>query len=430
MTIEQFSQSKALLQRALKTVPLGSQTFSKSMLSFPEGVSPYFAKRGEGCYLYDVDDNRYIDFMSALLCISLGYSDKTINDAVIEQVNQGSIFSLPHQLEFEVAEQLCHHIPCAQMVRFGKNGSDATSAAIRLARAHTKRDKVAVCGYHGWQDWYIGSTTRDLGVPKSTKALTYPFNYNDIDSLAQVLNSQKDLFAAVIMEPMNLYYPENDFLNEVKALAHQHGALLIFDETITGFRFAMGGAQQLFDVTPDLATFGKGMANGYPISAVVGREDVMTLMEDIFFSGTFGGDTMALAAAKATITKMEQDNVLDHIHQTGQSLLTQLQDLISTQDLGEYFSTAGHPSWSFLVCNEGKNHDIWTIKTYLMQQLIAHGFISNGSHNLNFAHKAEHITALMQVYGEVLEQIKHYDLNGTLTQHLRAPVLKPIFKVR
>lgn len=430
MTIDNFSRSQQFLQQALKTVPLGSQTFSKSMLSLPQGVSPYFAERGEGCELIDVDGNRYLDFMSALLCISLGYGDKDVNQAVIEQVQAGAIFSLPHRLEFEVAELLCELIPCAEMVRFGKNGSDATSAAIRLARAYTGKDHVAVCGYHGWQDWYIGSTSRNLGVPGATKALTHPFGYNDIDSLKTVLESHQGEFAAVILEPMNLSYPTADFLQKVKDLTHQHGALLIFDETITGFRFSLGGAQQLFDVTPDLATFGKGMANGYPISAVVGRADVMALMTEIFFSGTFGGDTMALAASKACIEKIRSENALGHIHQLGEDLLNRLDKLIDSLGINHLYATAGHPSWSFLVGKDGRHFDAWTIKTYWLQELFARGIITNGSHNLNFAHQPKHIDMLLDAYGDILAQIKHYDDNGTLDKQLRCPVLKPIFKVR
>lgn len=430
MSIKQFSQSEAMLQQALKTVPLGSQTFSKSLLAFPKGVSPYFAKQGKGCILTDVDGNQYTDFISALLCISLGYADEEVNAAVIEQIHQGSIFSVPHQLEFEVAELLCELIPCAEMVRFGKNGSDATSAAIRLARAFTGNDRVAVCGYHGWQDWYIGSTTRSLGVPQKTKDLTHAFTYNNIDSLKKVLSEHQGEFAAVIMEPMNTVFPENDFLAKVKDLAHQHGALFIFDETITGFRFDMGGAQKLFGVTPDLSTVGKGMANGYPISAIVGRADVMTLMEDIFFSGTFGGDTVALAAAKACINKMRRENVIEHIHTLGTHLKSKLTALIEQLELQQMFMTTGHPSWSFLLNNHGKNHDIWTVRTYLMQELIAAGFLSNGSHNLNFSHQMAHIDALIETYAEILPKIKHFDEQGTLTQQLRCPVLEPIFKVR
>ena len=430
MSIEQFEVSQQYLARALQTVPLASQTFSKSKLAFPEGVSPYFAEKAEGCTLYDVDGNQYTDFMNALLCISLGYCDSDVNTAVKAQLDDGSIFSLPHRLEFEVAELLCNLIPCAEMVRFGKNGSDATSAAVRLARAHTGRDLIGVCGYHGWQDWYIGSTTRDLGVPSATKTLTHAFAYNDIDSLKKRFDEHPGQFAAVIMEPMNLYWPKDDFLSKVKDLCEQHDTLLIFDETITGFRFDIGGAQKLFGVTPDLATFGKGMANGFPISAVVGRRDIMTLMEDIFFSGTFGGDTIALAAAKATINKMQQQNVLEHIHALGKRLLDGMNQLIEDNELGGLFSTAGHPSWSFLIAGNGQNHDVWTIKTYLMEQLIRRGFISNGSHNLSFAHTELHIDALLAAYGDILCKIAHHDKQGDLASLLRSPPMQPVFKVR
>ena len=428
MTQKSFRQSQALLKQTLKTVPLASQTFSKSIVSLPEGVSPYFAEKATGCTLTDIDGNQYTDFINALLCISLGYCDIDVDNAVIEQVKQGSIYSLPHRLEGEVAELLVELIPCAEQVRFGKNGSDATSAAIRLARAHTGRDHIAVCGYHGWQDWYIGSTTRDLGVPKLTKTLTHPFVYNDINSLEEIIKEHS--LAAVILEPMNLFYPENNFLQNIRALCDEHQIVMIFDETITGFRFDIGGAQQLFDVIPDLATFGKGMANGYPISAIVGKKYIMKHMEDIFFSGTFGGDTIALSAAKATITKMKQHNVLEHIHKLGEQLLDGINNIIKAHQLEKYFSSAGHPSWAFLLPKAGKNHDLWTIKTYLMQELIAQGFLSNGSHNLSFAHQASDIDALLNVYNELLPKIKALDESKQLKDALNCPVMESVFKVR
>lgn len=212
----------------------------------------------------------------------MGYGDSRINEAVRKQLRLGTILSLPGKLEAEVSELIVELVPSAEMVRFGKNGSDATSAAIRLARAFTKRDHIVVCGYHGWQDWYIGSTTRDKGVPNAVSSLTHKFEYNNIESLASVFTTYKNRVAAVIMEPMNSTYPNPGFLEEVLRLTHQAGALLIFDETITGFRFAKGGAQELFGITPDLSTFGKGMANGFPLSAVVGRRDVMLEMEEVF----------------------------------------------------------------------------------------------------------------------------------------------------
>ena len=261
---ERYHNSELLLERALKSIPLGTQTFSKSKTQYPYGVSPYFIKKGKGSHVWDVDNNEYIDFINGLASVTLGYNDPDVNAAVLEQLDNGVTFSLPHPLEFIVAEKIIEMVPCAEMVRFGKNGSDATAGAIRLARAYTHRDHVAVCGYHGWQDWYIGATARNLGVPESTRRLTHTFTYNDIESLSVIFKQWPDKVAAVIMEPMNSTEPKDDFLLMVEELTHQNGALFIFDETITGFRYANGGAQEFFGITPDLATFGKGMSNGYP----------------------------------------------------------------------------------------------------------------------------------------------------------------------
>ena len=284
-----------------------------------------------GSHFWDVDGNEYIDFVNGLACVTLGYCDPDVDVAVQNQMKSGVTFSLPHKLEMEVAELLVEMIPCAEKVRFAKNGTDATSGAIRVARAYTGRDRVAVCGYHGWQDWYIGSTTRDLGVPKAVKQLTHVFVYNDIDSLNRLLEEHHGEFAAVILEPMNVAYPQDGFLEKVRAVTQQHGALLIFDETITGFRYAKGGAQQEFGVTPDLATFGKGMANGYPLSALVGKAEYMDVVEKIFFSGTFGGETLSLAAAKAVLTKLRQEPVIATLKAQGQKIIDSVNRIISGQ---------------------------------------------------------------------------------------------------
>jgi len=287
--MHKFLNSEKLLESARLSIPLGSQTFSKSITQLPFGVSPYFAKSAKGSKLIDVDDNQYIDFISALAAVNIGYLDEDITKAVIEQVQKGSIFSLSSELEIALAQKLNEIIPCSEMVRFGKNGSDVTSAAIRIARAYTKKDLVVVCGYHGWQDWYISSTTRNKGIPKDICKLTKKFNYNDIDSLKKIFKENKDNIACVILEPMNIKYPENNFLEKVKEITHQNNALLIFDEMITGFRFGLGGASEYFEITPDLATFGKAMANGYPISAICGKKEYMRMFEEVFFSFTFGG---------------------------------------------------------------------------------------------------------------------------------------------
>lgn len=425
-----YQQSMQLSARAEQSIPLGSQTFSKSRLSFPYGAAPLFIERGQGARVWDVDGNEYLDFASGLLAISLGYCDADVNQAVIEQLQLGSIFSLPHRLETEVAEQLIELIPCAEMVRFGKNGTDATSACVRLSRAITGRERIAVCGYHGWQDWYIGSTTRHLGVPECVRELTHRFDYNDLGSLQALFTAHPGEFAAVILEPMNVTWPTAEFLPGLRQLCDEQGALLIFDETITGFRNHIGGAQTLFGVTPDLAAFGKGMANGFPISAVVGKRDYMRRMEDIFFSGTFGGDAIALAAANAVIKKMRRLDVPARLAERGQQLLDGLTTLLQTLKAPDWLSTAGHPSWSFLLVADSPNHSTWLLKSYLMQELCKRGILTLGSHNLNLAHSEQDVQTLLKVYAEVLPELIRLDAAGDVAQALDGEPIKPVFRVR
>ena len=400
-TYRSYAKSEAYLARAERTIPLGSQTFSKSRTQFPFGVSPYFVTHARGSRIWDIDGNEYIDFINGLAAVTLGYLDPDVTRAVTEQIGKGVIFSLPHTIEAEVAELICEMVPCAEMVRFGKNGSDATAGAIRLARAYTGRDRVAVCGYHGWQDWYIGSTARHRGVPQSTRDLAHAFTYNDLDSLNEQLERHAGQFAAVILEPMNVVDPAPGFLEGVRDSTHRHGALLVFDETITGFRYSNGGAQELFGVTPDLATFGKGLANGYPLSAVAGRRELMKLMEDIFFSVTFGGEALSLAAARATLSKLQIEPVTAQLGARGRTLMKGVSGLIEQHDLKGMLSVSGHPSWSFLLIEDQPGASKWELKTLLLQELFARGVLSLGTHNLSYAHSEADIERLLAVYGEV-----------------------------
>ena len=206
-----YCRSEKALNEVESVIPLGSQTFSKSRTQFPFGVSPYFIEKGFGSTVWDIDGNQYIDFINSLGAITLGYQDFDVDYAVMQQLKKGVTFSLPHRLEGEVAELIIDMVPCAEMVRFGKNGSDATAGAIRLARAYTQKHHVLVCGYHGWQDWYIGSTTKNNGVPISTQELTHHFNYNDSHSLQELFSEYHNQVAAVIIEPMNSEFPQNGF---------------------------------------------------------------------------------------------------------------------------------------------------------------------------------------------------------------------------
>ncbi|PAR27114.1 aspartate aminotransferase family protein [Vibrio metoecus] len=425
-----YAISEQLLERAKSTIPLGSQTFSKSITQFPYGVSPYFAKKGKGAILWDVDGNQYVDFINGLLSVCIGYADNEINAAVTEQLANGVSFSLSHKLEADVAEKLIELVPCAEMVRFGKNGTDSTSAAIRLARAYTGKDLVLVCGYHGWQDWYIGSTSRNLGVPKSTQALTKTFKYNDIESFNALINEHRGDIAAVIMEPMNVEYPKEGFLEHIREITKNENIVMIFDETITGCRFAQGGAQELFGVTPDLATFGKGIGNGFPLSAVMGKKEIMRLMEDIFYSGTFAGETASLAAANVVLDKVKNEGVCQHLAQLGNELKERLIALIKSHQLEDYVCCQGHPSWSFTIFKGAESITPFEMKTYFMQEMFKSGILTLGTHNLSFSHTSEHINALLDNYDRFFGKLAVCIEKGSLADELECDVLVPLFQVR
>lgn len=425
-----YQESEALLDRARRTIPLGAQTFSKSITQYPHGVSPYFAERAKGSRVWDVDGNEYIDFINALASVTLGYADPDVNAAVAEQLQHGTIFSLSHRLESEVAELICEVVPSAEMVRFGKNGSDATAGAIRIARAFTGRDHVLTCGYHGWQDWTIGTTARNKGVPAATRALTHTFPYNDAAALAAKLQEFDGQVAAVIMEPMNVAAPAAGYLDEVKRLAHQAGALLIFDETITGFRFANGGAQELFGVTPDLTTLGKGIANGFPLAAVCGRRDVMMEMEEVFFSFTMGGETLSLAAAKAVIEKLRREPVIATMRARGERIERETAERIARHGISDFVSITGDPTWTFLIMKDWNGYSSFEIKTLFMQEMLARGVLTFGTHNLSYAHTDADVDRLGQVYDEVFPILANAVQNRAMGQLLQCQPLQPLFKVR
>jgi glutamate-1-semialdehyde 2,1-aminomutase len=398
-----LNKSLALYNRAMEIIPTGTQTFSKGRFCYPSGM-PRYIERGKGSHVWDVDGNEYIDFVAGLCPIILGYCDPDVDNAVREQMDKGVIFSLPHSLEVEVSELLCEVIPCAEMVRFGKNGSDATSGAIRLARAYTGRDHIAQYGYHGWQDWCNGITQRNAGVPSVIRELTHPFEYNNIDSLHAIFKQYPNQVACVIMEPMSLEWPKTGFLEAVKELSHKNGAVLIFDEMITGFRMALGGAQEYFGVVPDLACFGKAIANGYPLSAIVGKADIMNYFDRVHFSFTNGGECLSLAAAKATIEKLRTDSLLIDIGMSGLKIENGILDL---NDKNEYcFHVLGYPSRTQI---QFPSDD----KKWLFMQLCAErGILTMGVHNMMYAHSDEDIKKLLSVYDEVFPMLDKMEFTG------------------
>ena len=425
-----YRKSTEFLTRAEVTIPIGSQTFSKSRTQYPVGISPLFATKAKGPYLWDLDGNKYIDLVSNLAAITLGYRNGQVDSAVRKQIKLGNGFSLPSTLEAVVAEKITSLVPSAEMVRFGKNGTDATSAAIRLARAYTGRDYVAVCGYHGWQDWFIGSTSRNKGVPKKTSALTLTFKYNDIKSLEQLFIKNPKGIAAVILEPMTREFPVQKFLENVKKLCQKNGAVLIFDETITGFRFSKGGAQEVFKVIPDLSTFGKGIANGYPLSVVCGSREIMLEMENIFFSGTFGGELLSLAAANVVLEMHQRDEISPRLNEYGEELSQDLQKIIDQADMSGLLEIKGHPTWKFLEWKDGYEFTAPELKTYFMQEMFRSGLLILSTHNVTLAHNKKIRGVIISKYERVLTLMKKAISEGNLKDKLEVIPLKPLFKVR
>lgn len=425
-----FAESEKFLKRAERVIPLGSQTFSKSRTQLPLGVSPLFADRGEGAYLYDIDGNRFLDFICSLGAITLGHCDPDMTAAVTKQLGSGVLFSLPAKLETEVAEEIVDRVPCAEMVRFGKNGSDATAGAVRLARAFTGRDRIAVCGYHGWQDWYIGATSRNLGVPASTRSMTHTFPYNDLPALQALFDAHPGEFAAVVMEPMSFVQPAPGYLASVKECCHKNGTLLVFDEVVTGFRYAPCTAQELLGVTPDLVTLGKGLANGFPLSAVAGRADVMKLMEEVFFSFTMGGEALSLASARACLAKQREHDVLRIIEKRGERLKSGVAQRLSKHGLDRLVTISGHPSWTLMGFTDQHGATAFEQKTLYMQECFKRGIMSFGVHFINYAMSESDIDVTLAAYDEIFPVLKSAISSGNCRQFLHCDPLVPLFKVR
>jgi glutamate-1-semialdehyde aminotransferase len=423
-----LTRSFELKAKAGLLIPSVTQTFSKGPSQYVQGVAPVFLARGSGSHVWDVDGNEYIDYPMALGPVILGYSYPAVNMAAVNQIRDGAVFSLAHPLEIEVAQLLVDVIPCAEMVRFGKNGSDATSGAVRAARAYTGRDIVACCGYHGWQDWYIGSTTRNLGVPDAVRKQTIPFEYNHLASLEQVFADYPGQVAAVIMEPVGVIEPEGEFLQKVKALAHREGALLIFDEVVTGFRLGLGGAQEHYGVIPDLACFGKAMGNGFPIAAVVGRRDVMEIFDDIFFSFTFGGEAVSLAAAKATISELIRKPVFSKLWSTGKQIKDGFNVLAKEFGLAGNAQCLGLAPRTITVFTDDQGNNSLELKSLFQQECLKRGVLFLGGHNICYSHTSSDVNHTLRVYRTAMEICSMALREGDVLGKLEGPPVQAVFR--
>ena len=421
-------KSEKYWSTAKKIIPAGTQCLSKGPTQFVDGVAPKYLKRGKGCHVWDVDGNEYIDYCMGLRPIILGYCYPVVDKAIQKQLRDGIIFTLMHPLEVKVAELLTERIPCAEAVRYGKNGSDATTAAIRAARAYTGREKIAICGYHGWHDWYIITTERNKGIPKIMKQFSFVFQYNNIESLKKLFDAYPDEFAAVIMEPVGVTPPQNGFLKDVKKVTKENGAVLIFDEIITGFRFALGGAQEYFGVTPDIAAFGKAMANGMPISALVGKEEIMNVFNETFFSFTFGGECLSLAAALATINELKTKKVLDFICKQGKKLQDGYNKLAKELELKEYTQCVGYPP-STLIKFYGKTpEESLLMKSLVQQELLKRGILWAAYHAISYSHKNNEISTTLEAFNDALKILRKAVSENKIEESLEGKPVKPVFR--
>ena len=422
-----FKKSEQIFRKAIKVIPYGSQTYSKGVKAFSDGASPKFLARGKGCEVWDVDGNKYIDYVMGNQPLILGYADEDVNRAVTRQLKLGSTFSVSNKLELDVSELMIKHIPGAEAVRFGKNGADANSIAVRMSRAITKRDHIAFCGYHGWHDWFIGTTDLNAGIPKFNERLAHSFSYNDIRSLDKIFKRHKNKIACVIMEPITVAGPKSspngstkwkdfnskqNFLTEVKDLCKKNGTLLVFDEVVTGFRYDMGGAQKMYNITPDLSCFAKAMSNGIPVSAITGKKKYMKYLESTFFSFTYGGDCVGLAAAKACINKLERKNVIDHLYKVGRKLKNGMNNIIEMKELSEFLECSGYPCRTVMTIKNYKKYSKpLIIKTLIQQELMKRGVLWSQYHSMSYSHKNSHIENSLNAFEDSLKILKKIVMN-------------------
>jgi len=419
-----IKKSDELYQKALELIPCTTQTLAKGPQQNIKGIAPKYLAKGKGSHVWDVDGNEYIDFNMAIGPLSLGYAYDKVDEAIRKQLDDGITFSLMHPLEVEVAEMLNKIIPNAESVRYSKSGADVTSAAIRVARAYTKRNKILCCGYHGWHDWYISVTDRNAGIPNVIQDLTFTFNYNDIQS---VIDSIDEDTAAVILEPFVFEAPKNNFLQKLREACDKNGTLLIFDEMWTGFRIAIGGAQEYFGVKADLTTFSKAVANGMPIGILLGRKDVMSVLEkDVFFFTTFGGEALSLAAAKATISELMEKNVPAYLAKQGKKL-KEGYNKISEELNMPYTKCIGYECRSLITFDASEGNPL-EMKSLVQQEMIKRGILWGGFHNMSFSHTDEDIEYTLKAYRDVLPILKKAVDEKDVRGYLKGEPVEPVFR--
>jgi glutamate-1-semialdehyde 2,1-aminomutase len=412
-----FARSRAMQDRLHDLVPGGAHTYARGSDQFPEFMAPVLV-RGQGCRVWDVDGNSYVEYGMGLRSVTLGHGYQPVVDAVTRTIAHGVNFSRPTELELAAAEDFLSLVPAADMVKFAKNGSDTTTAAVRLARAVTGRTNVAVCRqpFFSTDDWFIGTTAMNGGIPAAAVETTVQFDYNDLTSVAAALAG--DDVACVILEAATaLAEPQPGFLEGLRAQCDSHGTLLVFDEMITGFRWSAGGAQAVYGVAPDLSCWGKAMANGFPLSALAGKREYMELgglrtEEDRVFllSTTHGAETSALAAFRAVVHAYRTQNPIGLMEAAGRQLSTEITAAVRDAGLDYYVEVLGRPSCLLFATRGPDGQPSQAYRTLFLQELLRRGvlgqsFVTSAAHAAaDVDQTVAAVTEALVVYRRAIEQ--------------------------
>lgn len=435
-----ISKSLELYQRAEERIPGWTQLISRRASQFAHGISPIYAQRAKGSRFVDVDENEYIDWVSAVGAIILGHADDVVDAAVQEQIGRGSLYSLNSPLEIELADLLCEVIPSAEMVRYTKGGGEACALAVRIARGTTGRDKILFCGYHGWHDWYQAANfgadpesgefpfagIEPIGIPQALAGSAIPFKYGDLERVEQLLAEHAGEVAAIMMEPLRTELPPAGYLEGIKALAAAHGVLLIFDEVSSGWRLRIGGAQELVGVTPDMTVLAKAMSNGYPMGAVVGSRAAMAPAARMFISSSYWSDNIGLAASIATINELQRRDSAARFEALGEKLRSALNQAIAEAGLsGSCGGLFANPALMLDLPDEAQRP---LVNTLFIQEMAKRGIHCYTSFKATLAHTEDDIAHTAAVATEALTIIKNGLETHTISDLLECDIKKEPFR--
>jgi len=430
-----FDRSRKLQERSHAIIPGGAHTYAKGDDQYPVD-SPGFIVRGDGCHVWDVDGNEFIEYGMGLRAVTLGHAYPSVVEAVNDELRRGNNFTRPSPIEIECAEKLAGLVNSGEMVKFAKNGSDVTTAAVKLARAYTGRDLIAICADHPFfsvDDWFIGTTAMPTGIPLAIRNLTVTFHYNDIASVEDVFRRYPGQIACLVMEAERTEPPRDNFLQKAMEISRSNGALCVLDEIVTGFRWHIGGAQAVYGVEPDLSTFGKGMANGFSVAALVGRREIMELGgirhrgERVFLlSTTYGAETHCLAAALQTMCIYEQEPVVEHLRRQGRRLTDGIVREVEAAGVRGYVGVEGHPANLSYYTKDQNGKASQAFRTLLLQELIQGGVIAP-SLVVSYSHSDQDIDRTVDAVGVAL-RVYARALNDGVDRYLRGRPVQPVFR--